>query len=216
VQRAIKWLFDRLVALLLLLGMSPILLVIALVLRASTGAPVLYRQTRLGLHGRPFTLLKFRSLTTEAGASIAAEDDARITKPGAHLRRWRLDELPGLINVLTGSMSLVGPRPLTREHASTLHPGERAALLSVRPGVTGVSALAFLGDDAALSHRENAEALYLERILPAKVELELRYLDSWNLWRDLSVLARTLLQLWSRAARRQSRENVTRLLEEQP
>ena len=212
-QRLLKDLLDRVLALLLLLVLAPLLLAIALLVLITSGAPVLHREQRLGRAGRAFTLRKFRSLRSADGPGVAADDDARITAPGRLLRRWRLDELPGLVNVLAGDMSLVGPRPLTPRHADTLPVGLRSDLLSVRPGVTGVSALAFVADDEVLAGLPNPEALYLDRILPAKAALELDYLARWSLWRDLVLLARTLLETWSPAARRRSRERVKRLVQ---
>ena len=131
---------------------------------------------------------------------------------GRFLRRWRLDELPQLFNVLTGDMSLVGPRPLPPRHADALAAEQREALLRVRPGITGPASLAFIGDDAALSRRPDPERDYLEKLLPAKVALELEYLQSWSLWSDIRVLAQTLTQLWSPAAHRRSMARVKQLL----
>lgn len=211
-QRRIKWLLDRLLALLLLVALAPLLLAIALLVLVTSGAPVLHREPRLGLAGHTFTLRKFRSLRSAAGPGIAADDDARLTRVGRLLRRWRLDELAGLANVLTGDMSLVGPRPLSPRHADALPDTQLSALLSVRPGVTGVSALAFMADDEVLAGRPDPEALYLARILPAKAALEQDYLAHWSLGLDLQLLGRTLLETWSPRARRRSRERVSRLL----
>lgn len=211
-QRRIKWLLDRLLALLLLVALAPLLLAIALLVLVTSGAPVLHREPRLGLAGHTFTLHKFRSLRSTAGPGIAADDDARLTRVGRLLRHWRLDELAGLANVLAGDMSLVGPRPLSPRHADALPDTQLSALLSVRPGVTGVSALAFMADDEVLAGRADPEALYLARILPAKAALEQDYLAHWSLWLDLQLLGRTLLETWSARARRRSRERVSRLL----
>ena len=112
-------------------------------------------------------------------------------------------------------MSLVGPRPLTAAHAAALTEAQLDALLSVRPGVTGVSALAFAADDEILAGQPDPEALYLARILPAKAALEQDYLAHWSLWLDMVLLGRTLLETWSPRARRRSRERVSRLLAEQ-
>ena len=212
-QRSLKWIVDRVLALFMLIAMLPLLLFVALLVWTSAGRPLLHRQTRLGRGGRPFTLRKFRTLAEGGGPSIAPDGDARILPAGRFLRRWRLDELPQLFNVLAGDMSLVGPRPLPPRHADALPAGQREALLRVRPGITGPASLAFLGDDAALSGRSDPERDYLEKLLPAKADLELDYLAHWNLLSDIRLLARTLVQLWSPRAHRRSRERTIRLLE---
>ncbi len=211
-QGAIKWALDRVAALGLLILLLPLLLVIALLVLLFAGLPVIYREQRVGRAGRRFTLYKFRSLRDSGGPGIAPENDPRIYPFGQWLRRWRLDELPQLVNVLIGDMSLVGPRPLRPAHAATLAPGDLRELLAARPGLAGASSLAFLGDDLALVAESDPEARYLARVLPAKVALDLAYLRGWNLGRDLALLARTVLQVWSPAARRRSRAMVRELL----
>ncbi len=213
-QRAAKWCLDRLGALVLLVLATPLLLVISLVLILGQGRPLLHREQRAGLRGAQFSILKFRTMLGRQEPHLAPVGDPRITAMGHALRHSRLDELPQLINVLQGDMSLVGPRPLPIRHAARLADAERDALLSLRPGITGASALAFLGEDAALAGREQAQAIYLEKLLPAKVAMELEYVANWSLWRDFGLLARTAIQLWSRKARRRSRERVLRLLAE--
>ncbi len=214
VQRSLKWWLDRLGALLMLLLAAPLLACLSILMLAQQGAPLLHRERRVGLGGREFALLKLRSMRFEEGPHIAPENDPRITPVGRLLRRSRLDELPQLINVLRGEMSLVGPRPLPCAHAACLSESEQQSLFAVRPGLTGVSALAFLGEDAALCEHHPAEAIYLEKLLPAKVALELDYIARWSLGRDLRLLGATAAQLWSRSARRQSRERVLGLLEQ--
>ena len=211
-MRTVKWIFDRLAAACLLVVAAPLLIVIAVLVRVVDGAPVLHRETRLGRGGKPFTLFKFRSMTTTEGPGIAPVGDPRITRLGAWLRRSRLDELPQFLNILSGDMSFVGPRPMQPAHADRLAPDDRDTLLSVRPGITGASALAFIGDDAALCGRADAEAAYVERVLPEKVALEIDYVRRWSLSADARLLTRTLTRLWSRDARQCSRERVDELL----
>jgi lipopolysaccharide/colanic/teichoic acid biosynthesis glycosyltransferase len=201
-------------AALALLLLAPLLLVLALWVGLGSGRPLFYRQQRLGRGGVPFTLYKFRSLQPGSGghSSVAPEDDARITRPGLFLRRWRLDELPQLVNVLRGDMSLVGPRPLPPAHAQHLPPDHLARLQSVRPGITGPAAVAFLAEDAVLAGHANAEALYLERLLPAKVRLQLAYLEDDSPWRDWKVAWGTLTATWSRRARQRSAARLRALL----
>lgn len=211
-QRFAKWWLDRLGALLLLVAAAPLLACLALVLLLAQGRPLLHREARVGLYEREFMLLKFRSMLDRPGPQVAPDDDSRVTPPGRWMRRSRLDELPQLLNVLRGEMSLVGPRPLPLSHAASLSAAERASLFSVRPGITGESALAFLGDDVALSGCEHPEFRYLEKLLPAKVALELDYISRWSLAEDLRLLFATATHLWSRRAREQSRDRARALL----
>ena len=177
--------------------------------------PVFFVQNRVGQDGKIFAMVKFRTMSLgHGGSSITVKGENRITPLGAYLRKYKLDELPELWNILKGDMSLVGPRPQTPRHIAALARDEAAELLSVRPGVTGVSALAFIGDDAALAGNRDAEDVYLKRILPAKVALELDYVRRWTLRTDVRLLGRTVAQLWSPRARRRSREMVSALLDE--
>lgn len=193
----------------------PLMIGLALLVFATEGFPVLYREQRLGRYGRLFSLYKIRSLRTGSGqeCSVAPEDDPRITGVGLWLRRWRLDELPQLFNVLCGHMSLVGPRPLPPAHGASLPQEQLQELLSVRPGITDAAAIHFLAEDAVLAGRENAETLYLQCLLPVKTRMQIESLRHWSLCGDLRVASCTLALLWSRRARDESARAVRELLE---
>lgn len=205
-------LLEWLLALMLLILTAPLMAGIALVILAADGRPVFYREPRVGRDGQRFSLIKFRTLRSEAGPAVAPVGDARIFPPAQVLRRWRLDELPQFLHVLRGDMALVGPRPLPVQQANTLPPETRARLFSVRPGITGASALAFLGDDAALAVVDNAEQRYLSEVLPVKVALDIEYIEHWSLRADFALLLKTVYQIASRSAREASSDRVTRLL----
>jgi len=213
--RAGKRLFDLVGAALLLLPGLPLIAAVAAAVLLDSGRPLLHRERRLGLRGRAFDIYKFRCLHSNYGGagSVAPEDDARLTPTGRFLRRWRLDELPQLALVLAGKMSLVGPRPMPAAHADTLPPQTRELLCSVRPGLTGAGALAFLAEDAVMAGRENPEALYLAILLPAKAQIELEYIRNRTLCGDLALLLRTPATVWSHTARRQSRQRLERLID---
>jgi len=213
-QIPLKRIADIVLAFCGLIVLAPLLLGIALWVRLGSGAPVLHRELRSGRGDQPFTLLKFRTLKSAAngGASIAPDDDPRITGPGHVLRRSRLDELPQLYNVLRGDMSLVGPRPMVAAHLDLLERVDRQALLSVRPGLTGPAAIRFFTEDTVLAGNPNAESLYLQRLLPAKIRVQLDYLSRWSLWLDLHILLQTLARVWSRRARENSRREVAAIL----
>jgi lipopolysaccharide/colanic/teichoic acid biosynthesis glycosyltransferase len=181
----------------------PLLLGIALLVRLTSPGPVLFAQDRVGRGGRVFGLLKFRTMAADAparGLPITAGDDPRITGVGAVLRRWKLDELPQLVNVLRGDMSLVGPRPEVPRYVARYSERQRA-VLRVRPGITDPASLAYVDEAAVLARFDDVERAYVERVLPEKLALSLDYLDHRTLGTDLGVLARTLVRVVRGGAR---------------
>jgi len=182
----------------LLIVLSPLLLVIAVLVRLSSPGPVLYRQRRVGRGGHPFELLKFRSMRASGGGPrVTAGGDVRVTCVGRVLRQWKLDELPQLWNVVRGEMALVGPRPEVPEYVKHYTPEQRE-VLSVRPGVTGLTQLVFRNEEALLAGRADVERYYLEHILPLKLDLDRQYVASRSLAGDLLILLRTVLHVLRR------------------
>jgi len=174
--RSAKLMSDRIVSAIALLAFSPIILVTAILVRVGVGSPVLFRQTRAGLCGREFTILKFRTMSDERDSSGALLPDAqRLHKIGRMLRRTSLDEWPQLVNVLRGEMSLVGPRPLLSEYVARYTP-EQARRLLVKPGITG------------LVQVKGRNAMEWEE----KFALDVWYVDNWTLWLDVKILFRTI------------------------
>jgi lipopolysaccharide/colanic/teichoic acid biosynthesis glycosyltransferase len=157
---------------------------------------------------------KFRTLRAGSPVepAVAVSGDERITRPGRWLRRFRLDELPQLGDVLVGTMSLVGPRPQTAANLAALDPATRERLLSVRPGMTSDTALAYLGEDEVLAECADPVHCYRTILMPAKARRELDDLDRWSLRRDLLVLLRTAIHVLSPRARQRSRARVRALL----
>ncbi len=188
-----KRLFDLLVAGCGLLLLSPLLLVIALAVRLDSPGPMFFRQERVGRGGRPFRIHKFRTMCHGAGgALITVGEDARITRVGAFLRRTKLDELPQLLDVLQGTMSLVGPRPEVPRYVA-LYPGAlRDKVLSVRPGLTDLASIEYRNEGALLARAADPEREYVETVLPAKLKLAADYVEHRTLALDLRILARTL------------------------
>lgn len=213
-KRVLKRTVDIAGAIFGLLVLAPLMLGIALLVLLGSGLPILYRQERIGRNGRPFTLRKFRTLKRGSATdnSIAPEDDPRITRVGLPLRRTRLDELPQLYNVLVGDMSLVGPRPMIPRHLDALDRAVCEALLSVRPGVTDPASILYFAEDAVLAGRPNAEAEYLQILLPAKARVQLNYLWHWHPGLDMSIIFRTLARVWSPQAREDSIRRVRTVL----
>jgi lipopolysaccharide/colanic/teichoic acid biosynthesis glycosyltransferase len=195
-----KRLFDLVASALGLLLLSPLLLAVAAWIKLDSPGPVFFRQERVGRHGVPFRIHKFRSMRNDAGGlQLTVGTDPRITRAGAWLRRHRLDELPQLIDVLQGTMSLVGPRPEVPRYVAHYPAGLRETVLSVRPGITDPSSLDFLDEAALLSAAADPEREYIEHILPIKLQRAADYAKQASLLNDLAVVGRTVLALWRRA-----------------
>jgi lipopolysaccharide/colanic/teichoic acid biosynthesis glycosyltransferase len=194
-----KRVFDLLVATVALVVLSPLLLAIALAVKLDSRGPVLFRQERVGRHGRPFRIHKFRTMVADApGLPITVGADPRITLVGSVLRHWRLDELPQFVDVLKGDMSLVGPRPEVPRYVA-MYPSElRERVLAVRPGITDPASLAFVDEGDLLARAADPEREYVEVILPRKLERAAAYAAQATLATDLAVLGRTIRTLLAR------------------
>lgn len=190
--------FDVVASLLGLIVLSPLLAVAAVAVRCSSPGPVLFRQERMGRNFRPFHILKFRTMTADApqrgGPLTQGRDDPRITRVGRFLRRWKIDELPQLINVLRGEMSLVGPRPEVAKYVE-LFRDDYAEILRVRPGITDAASLKYRDEAALLGAAADPDAEYRTKILPDKIALAKRYVREASFGQDLRILFRTVLGL---------------------
>ncbi|HBC28503.1 MAG TPA: sugar transferase [Prevotellaceae bacterium] len=189
----IKWTFDRLAAFAGLLLLGWLLLVVAICIRVKMPGPVFFRQRRVGLGGRLFTMVKFRTMTlNHGGSSVSVAGESRITPLGARLRRWKLDELPELWNVLVGDMSFVGPRPDVPGYADALT-GEQRDILLLRPGITGPASLKYRNEEELLAQVSDPQRYNDEVIFPDKVRLNLLYLHDHTLLLDLKMILVTAL-----------------------
>lgn len=189
----IKRSFDIVVAAVGLVLCAPLLLLVALAIRLEDGGPVLFRQERTGRRGRPFHIHKFRSMrAAAAGPEVTADTDDRITRVGRFLRASKLDELPQLYDVLLGRMSLVGPRPEVRRYVDCWPSVARWRILSVRPGITDPASIAYRHESAELARADRPEEYYVSVVLPRKVELYVRYVETRSFVGDLLILARTV------------------------
>ncbi len=193
--------FDLLGASLALLLLSPLMLAIAVAIKLDSRGPVFFRQQRVGRHGVPFCIHKFRSMAADApqrGPALTVGDDPRITRVGRWLRRTRLDELPQFIDVLAGAMSLVGPRPELPQYVAHYPAALRERALSVRPGITDPSSLLYLDEAELLARAADPEREYVEVILPRKLQCAADYAAQASLRSDMGVLLRTLKLLLQR------------------
>jgi lipopolysaccharide/colanic/teichoic acid biosynthesis glycosyltransferase len=183
--------FDIVGALTIGVVTAPIWVSAAVVLLLTGGAPVLHRAVRVGRDGVCFTLYKFRTMNTTTGPSVTAHGDPRVTRTGSFLRRTRIDELPQLWNVVRGDMSLVGPRPEDPRYAER-YSAEQRRLLSVAPGLTSPATIAYQHEEAILARYADPERAYLEEVLPAKLALDLQWLDGRSMLGDVRVLVATV------------------------
>lgn len=177
-----------------LMLLAPLLGSIALWIHLDSPGPVLFRQVRIGRYGVPFSIVKFRTMTVQrfAQAQLTVGQDARITRAGRLLRHYKLDELPQLINVLQGSMSLVGPRPEVPRYVACYPPDVRRIVLSVAPGITDWASIHYKDENAILGHAVDPEQAYIDTILPVKLEYYVRYVKERNFWTDLRIIVSTL------------------------
>ncbi len=190
----LKRTFDLSLALGALVLLSPLLLVVAAVIKLEDGGPVFYRGVRVGRGGVPFRIFKFRTMVVDAdrlGGPSTADDDPRITKPGTWLRRSKLDELPQLLNVLSGEMSFVGPRPEVAQEVA-LYSDEERTLLSVRPGITDWASIRFYDEGAILRGATDPHETYRRVIRPEKMRLALEYVRTASLGTDFRIVVATL------------------------
>ncbi|MDE6741007.1 MAG: sugar transferase [Muribaculaceae bacterium] len=190
----LKYIFDRLMALIGLLCLWPVLLVVAILIRFKMpGGPVIFKQKRVGRNGKLFTMYKFRSMTVgHGGSSVSVAGESRITPLGAKLRKYKLDELPELWNVLIGDMSFVGPRPDVPGYADQLK-GEDRDVLKLRPGITGPASLKYRDEEDLLAKQPDPQKYNDEVIFPDKVRINLYYLNHYSFPKDIQMIFATVL-----------------------
>ncbi len=189
-----KRLFDIVCSFFGLFASSLLLLCIAALIKMEDGGSVFYRGVRVGRHGKRFNIFKFRTMVVDAeknGVSSTPYDDPRITRIGHFLRKYKLDELPQLLNVLKGEMSFVGPRPQV-QWAVDLYTAEEREVLSVRPGITDYASLRFLNEGKILKGSVDPDKDYMERIHPEKMRLNLEYIRTQSFWRDIKIVFQTM------------------------
>ena len=190
-----KRIFDVIVASLALLLLAPLLVVVAIAVKLDSRGPVIFSQRRVGWGGTPFSIYKFRTMFHDPAhehANVSAAGDARVTRVGRILRNTFLDEVPQLINVLKGDMSLVGPRPETPEHVY-LYAEDELKVLSVRPGMAGPSALAYHNEEEILATHRDPHTYYVNHLMHDRVKLDLDYLECASLRYDVVLLMKTIL-----------------------
>lgn len=196
INSAIKRIFDFVVSLIGIIIISPILLIVAISIKLDSEGSVLFLQKRIGKDGKPFNIYKFRTMVTNAeklGAQITVGKDNRITRVGAFLRKYKIDELPQLFNVLKGDMSLVGPRPEVPKYVE-LYTEEERRVLEVRPGITDLASIRYRDENDILGKVENPEEYYIKVIMKDKLKLNLEYIEKSNVFYDIYLIIKTIIK----------------------
>lgn len=197
--KMLKRLFDIIFSFFGLIIVSPLLLIIAVLIKLNSRGPVFYRGERIGRFGKPFRIFKFRTMVENAenlGGPSTASDDPRLTRIGNFLKKYQLDELPQLINVLKGEMSLVGPRPEVKMYVDMMMEEERNKILSVRPGMTDLASLFNFHEGEVLRGSADPEKTYIEKIRPEKIKLQIEYAKNHSFWLDLKIIFKTVLKIF--------------------
>lgn len=192
-----KRLFDIVFSLLVLTVGLPFGLLIALLIVVDSKGPVIYRQGRVGRNNVDFRIYKFRTMCVEAdrGSLITVgSDDARITRMGAFLRKFKIDEFPQFLNILKGEMSIVGPRPEVRKYVDLYTP-EQMRVLSVRPGLTDYASIQYVNENELLAASSDPEQTYIQEIMPDKLNLNLKYIDEQSIGVDMKIMIQTLVAI---------------------
>ena len=187
--------FDLTASLIGVAILLPLFVVVAVLIFFGDGWPVLFKQTRIGLNGAPFKVLKFRTMYKDAeraGQLTVSGRDPRITRSGYLLRKYKLDELPQLFNVIKGDMSLVGPRPEVPAYVE-LYTNDQKRVLSVKPGITDAASLEFINENELLADADDPQTYYKEVILPRKLRLQLNYVDQRSFMGDISIIVKTVV-----------------------
>jgi lipopolysaccharide/colanic/teichoic acid biosynthesis glycosyltransferase len=195
----IKRLFDIILSTFGLIVFSPILIIIAILIKLDSKGPVFYRQTRVGKHSEDFKIFKFRTMHVNAdkmGLLTVGDRDPRVTKVGYSLRKYKLDELPQLINVFIGEMSFVGPRPEVRKYVD-LYSESDAEILKVKPGITDYASIKYRDEAELMKASDNPEKIYIEEIMPEKIKLNKVYIENYGVITDLKIIFKTFASIVS-------------------
>ncbi|MBK6537820.1 MAG: sugar transferase [Ignavibacteria bacterium] len=177
-----------------LIILSPLFLLIFVMVKTDSKGPVIYKQTRVGKNGKDFAVLKFRSMKQDSdskGLLTVGGKDPRITKTGYFIRKYKLDELPQLINVLKGDMSFVGPRPEVRKYV-LLYDEVQKKVLDVNPGITDVASIKYRNENEMLEGSDDPESFYIKEIMPVKLKMNLEYINDRSFFKDIKVILNTL------------------------
>ena len=191
----LKRFFDLVFSAVGLLALSPFFLAIAFLIKIDSSGPIFFRQVRVGRHLFPFKIHKFRTMVVNAsdlGPSVTTDGDLRVTTVGKILRKYKLDELPQLIDVLLGDMSLVGPRPEVPKYVDAYSDADKTIIFSVKPGITDKASIEFRNENELIANSSDVDSVYLEKILPIKLVYYREYVETHSLWLDIKIILKTV------------------------
>jgi lipopolysaccharide/colanic/teichoic acid biosynthesis glycosyltransferase len=194
----VKRLFDIIFSIVGIIILSPFLILISIIVLMTSPGGAFYRQVRVGKNGKEFKLLKFRTMrkgADKSGSLTVGMRDSRITSIGFYLRKYKLDELPQLFNVLAGDMSFVGPRPEVPEYVA-LYDTVQKKVLNVKPGITDYASIVYSEENELLAKAENPQELYLKKIMPAKLKLNMKYINEMGLSTDIKIILKTISKIF--------------------
>jgi lipopolysaccharide/colanic/teichoic acid biosynthesis glycosyltransferase len=197
-MRKCKRIFDLFFTLIGLPFLLPFLAIIALMIKLEDGGPVFFIQRRIGYKGNPFYMWKFRTMVIDAekkGSLITVGNDPRITRVGYFLRKYKLDEFPQLLNVLKGEMSLVGPRPEVEKYVM-LYNSEQRKVLDIIPGMTDPASIKYVNENEILAQAKDPEKIYIEKVMPEKIKLNLEYAEKATCWSDFLIIIKTFFRIF--------------------
>lgn len=195
----VKRIFDLTSSLIGIILLSPLFLLISILIKIDSRGPIFYLQSRVGRYNKDFKLIKFRTMkpgSDKKGLLTVGNNDQRITNVGYYLRKYKIDELPQLINVLIKDMSVVGPRPEVRKYVD-LYSQEQLKVLSVKPGITDLASIHYSDENSLLDGQTNPEQFYIKTILQDKLKLNLEYVNNNNLLKDIKIILLTVRKIWS-------------------
>ncbi|OOF67623.1 sugar transferase [Rodentibacter caecimuris] len=189
--------FDFVLSLVGIVILAPLFIIISIWIKLDSKGGIFYKQTRVGLNGKDFELFKFRSMVVDAdkkGLITVGGRDPRITRSGYFIRKYKLDELPQLINVLIGEMSLVGPRPEVRKYVD-LYNDEQKHVLSVKPGITDYASIEYMDENEILGKSNNPEKTYIEKVMPEKIKYNMKYIQNQNVFEYFKIILLTISKI---------------------
>jgi lipopolysaccharide/colanic/teichoic acid biosynthesis glycosyltransferase len=193
----IKRAFDLVVSFILIMFFTPVFFIIAIVIIVDSGFPVFFLQQRIGLNKSPFRIIKFRTMipgSESSGQITIGNNDSRITSPGKLLRKYKLDELPQLFNVFLGTMSMVGPRPEVPAYVK-MYNSAQCKVLTVKPGITDYASIIYSSENELLAKADDPQKEYINTVMPAKLQLNLKYIEEQSLFTDIKILFKTVFKI---------------------
>ncbi|NLK95026.1 MAG: sugar transferase [Clostridiales bacterium] len=196
INKIVKRIFDIIASFLGIIFLSPILIIVSICIKLDSKGPIIFKQQRVGQYQKKFNIYKFRTMVNNAeslGKQITVGGDSRITKVGGFIRKFKIDELPQLFNVLFGNMSFVGPRPEVPKYVN-LYSDEEKAILEVKPGITDLASLKYSNENDILAKVEEPEKYYIDVIMKDKIKLNLEYIEKSNLFYDIKIIFKTIIK----------------------